>query len=120
MEDQATADDPTSEPPGNQIPVNCPECNGPLYEVKDGELASFECFVGHRFSPESLSEQHAEALERALWTAIRKLKERVVLHQNLMEKKRNKGEEELFKRLEESVMTSKADLKLLREILDRI
>jgi two-component system chemotaxis response regulator CheB len=120
VEDQATADHPTSEPPGDQIPVTCPECNGPLYEVKDGELALFQCFVGHRFSPESLSEQHAEALERALWTATRKLKERVVLHQNLMERKRNKGELELFRRLEESVATAKNDLKLLREILDRI
>src|SRR5215467_10231517 len=120
MEDQATADRPTSEPPGDQIPVTCPECNGPIYEIKDGELALFQCFVGHRFSPESLSEEHSEALERALWTAVRKLKERVVLHQNLMEQKRNKGEQELFKRLEESVTTARNDLKLLREILDRI
>ena len=120
MEDQATADHPTTESPGDQIPVNCPECNGPLYEIKEGELAQFECFVGHRFSPESLGEEHAEALERALWTAIRKLKELVVLHERLLEKKRNKGEQELFKRLEESVATAKKDLKLLRDILDRI
>lgn len=121
LEDQATADRPTSEPPGDQIPVTCPECNGPLYEVKDGDLVNFQCFVGHRFSPESLSEQHTEALERALWTAIRKLKERVVLHQNLFEdRKRNKGEDELMKRLEESVTTAENDLKLLREILEQI
>ena len=121
MEDQATVDRPTSEPPGDQIPVTCPECNGPLYEMKDRELALFQCFVGHRFSPESLSEQHTEALERALWTAIRKLKERVVLHKELVErKKRNKGEDELMKRLEESVTTAESDLKLLREILERI
>jgi two-component system, chemotaxis family, protein-glutamate methylesterase/glutaminase len=120
MEDQATVDRPTSEPPGDQIPVACPECNGPLYEVKNGELANFECFVGHRFSPESLSDQHAEALERALWTTIRKLKERMVLHKQLVERKRNKGEEELKKRLEESVVTAKHDLKLLHEILERI
>jgi len=120
MEDQASADHPACEPPGDQIPLACPECNGPLYELKDGELAQFECFVGHRFSPESLGEEHAEALERALWTAIRKLKERVVLHQRLLEQKRNNGEHELFKRLEESVATSKKDLQLLREILDRI
>ena len=120
MEDQATADHPTTEPPGDQIPVNCPECNGPLYEIKEGELAQFECFVGHRFSPESLGEEHAEALERALWTAIRKLKELVVLHERLLEQKRNKGEQELFKQLEESVATAKNDLKLLRDILDRI
>jgi hypothetical protein len=31
--------------------------------------------VGHRFSPQSLGEEHTEALERALWPAIRKLKE---------------------------------------------
>jgi two-component system chemotaxis response regulator CheB len=120
MEDQASADHPTSEPLGDQIPLACPECNGPLYELKDGELAQFECFVGHRFSSESLGEQHTEALERALWTAIRKLKERVVLHQRLLEQKRNKGEQELFMRLEESVTTAKNDLRLLREILDRI
>src|SRR5262249_12183705 len=30
-EDQATADRPKSEPPGDQIPVACPECDGPLY-----------------------------------------------------------------------------------------
>lgn len=121
MEDQATADRPTSEPPGDQIPVTCPECNGPLYEVKEGDLANFQCFVGHRFSPESLSEQHTEALERALWTAIRKLKERVVLHKRLVErKKRNKGEDELRQRLEESIATAESDLKLLCEILERI
>ena len=120
IDEQATADRPTSEPPGDQIPVACPECNGPLYQVKDGELAHFQCFVGHRFSPESLSEQHTEALERALWTAIRKLKERVVLHEQLVERKHNKGEDELLKRLEESVTTAREDLKLLREMLDRI
>jgi len=121
MEDQATADRPKSEPPGDQIPVACPECDGPLYELKDGGIAHFQCFVGHRFSPESLSEQHTEALERALWTAIRKLKERVVLHKKLVErKKRNKGETELMKRLGESVASAESDLKLLREILEWI
>ena len=121
MEDQASADRPTSEPPGDQVPLGCPECNGPMYEVKDGELAHFECFVGHRFSPESLSEEHTDALERALWTAARKLKERIVLHKALVErKKQNKGEEELQKRLEESVITAENDLKLMREILERI
>src|SRR3954467_5825534 len=37
MEEQASIEQPTSQPPGSQIPVSCPECNGPLYEVKEGE-----------------------------------------------------------------------------------
>ena len=64
-----------------------------------------------------MSEQYAEALERALWTAIRKLKERVVLHKELVERrKRNKGEDELKKRLEESVAAAGNNLKLLGEV----
>jgi hypothetical protein len=48
------------------------------------------------------------------------LKERIVLHEQLAERKRNKGENELRKRLEESVISARKDLKLLREVLDRI
>ena len=63
---------------------------------------------------------HTEALERALWTAIRKLEERVVVHQRLLEQKRNKGEQDLVKGLAESATAGQKDVKLLRDILDRI
>lgn len=121
VSDHASAENPKQQPPGEQIPLACPECDGPLYQVTDGDLTHFQCFVGHAFSPESLSEEHTEALERALWTAIRKLKERVVLHEELLKrKKRNKGEEELRQRLKDSIITAEKDLKLLRDVLDRI
>jgi two-component system chemotaxis response regulator CheB len=120
VEEKGTTNQPTGTPPGDQIPLACPECNGPIYEIRDRQLAHYQCFVGHRFSPESLGDQHTDALERALWTAARTLKERIVLHEKLAERKRNKGEEELLKRLDESVQTAKSDLQLLREILDRI
>jgi two-component system, chemotaxis family, protein-glutamate methylesterase/glutaminase len=121
MENHASADRPKSEPPGDQVPLSCPECNGPMYAVNEGDLTRFQCFVGHAYSPESLSEEHSEALERAIWTAIRRLKERIILHEELLKrKKRNKGEEELKSRLEESITTAEQDLKLLRDVLDRI
>ena len=120
VEDETATDQPSGEPPGNQIPVACPECDGPIYEVKDGELALFQCFVGHRFSPAEPWRATHRSVGAALWTASRKLKERIVLHEQLAERKRNKGEDELRKPLEESVSTARDDLKLLREILDRI
>ena len=64
--------------------------------------------------------RHIEALECALWTAIRKLEERVVVHQRLLEQKRNKSEQELFERLAEWATAKEKDVKLLRDILDRI
>ena len=40
----------------------------------------------------------------------------MVLHERFVDRKRSKSEEELLKRLEESVTTAKKDLELLREI----
>jgi hypothetical protein len=67
-----------------------------------------------------LDEQHTEALERVLCTAMRTLKERTVLHKRLLERNRNRGEEKLKQRLEESIAAAERDLKLVRGILDRI
>jgi two-component system chemotaxis response regulator CheB len=116
----ATSEEAAIHHPESNVPLSCPECNGPLYEVKEGEIARFQCIVGHAFSPDSLSEQHTDALERALWTAMRTLKERTMLHRRLLERRRNKGEQDLMKRVEESIGTAETDIKLLREILDRI
>jgi two-component system chemotaxis response regulator CheB len=121
MDDQAIAERPRSVPRGAQIPVSCPECNGPVYEAKQGKLTRFHCIIGHSYSPNGLTEEHTEALERALWTAVRRLKERALLHQQLFErKKRTKKEGELRDRLKESVATAERDINLLREVLDRI
>jgi len=61
----------------------CPECNGPIWEVKDGKLTQFRCLVGHIFSPESFLAQEAEALESSLWVAVRTLEERTSLLRRL-------------------------------------
>lgn len=49
----------------------CPECNGPLWETKAGPSLQFRCHVGHAYSPDSLLADHANGLERALWSAVR-------------------------------------------------
>lgn len=54
----------------------CPECQGALWEIKDGELLRYRCHVGHAYSIESLDADHSEKLESALWSALRALEER--------------------------------------------
>jgi two-component system chemotaxis response regulator CheB len=110
------------DPPPNdrQIALSCPECGGALYEEKSGAMAHFMCHVGHSFSPESLSEIHKEALERALWQAMRTLNERITLHQQFIRRQRNAGEETLLKRFEDSLASAERDVELLRDIIARI
>lgn len=65
----------------------CPECNGPLWETKAGPSLQFRCHVGHAYSPDSLLADHADGLERALWSAIRTFDERAALLRRLGERK---------------------------------
>ncbi len=61
----------------------CPDCNGPLWEIKDGHTVRFRCLVGHSYSPQSLLDGEADALERALWVAAKTLEERSTLLRGL-------------------------------------
>ena len=64
----------------------CPECNGPLWETKAGASLQFRCHVGHAYSPDSLLADHADGLERALWSAVRTFEERAALLRRLGER----------------------------------
>jgi two-component system, chemotaxis family, protein-glutamate methylesterase/glutaminase len=73
------SDDPPWSPAGQGTRFTCPDCGGVLFERHERALARFECSVGHVFSIESLSSGQAEALESALWAAVRSLEDRAAL-----------------------------------------
>jgi two-component system chemotaxis response regulator CheB len=109
---------PTDGAKPRQVPFGCPDCQGPLYEIRDGRLTQFTCEVGHTFSPESLDQSQKDALERALWIAARSLRERVLAEPFLT--RRAQGESsETRNRLLEHADAAERDLELIREILDR-
>jgi two-component system chemotaxis response regulator CheB len=98
----------------------CPECNGPLYETRESKLIKFNCQIGHSFSSESLTDAHTDALERALWIAVRTLNERVAIHEALAQQQRQLENTRLAERLAETASSASHDVKLIREILDRL
>lgn len=61
---------------GKASGITCPECNGALWEIRDGETLHYRCRVGHAYSSESLLGASSESVERALWSALRALEER--------------------------------------------
>jgi two-component system chemotaxis response regulator CheB len=73
---------------GEGTRFTCPDCGGVLFERHKGGLIRFECSVGHVFSIESLSSAQGEALEGALWAAVRSLEDRAELLRRMAQRAR--------------------------------
>jgi two-component system chemotaxis response regulator CheB len=63
-------------PDGPPSPFTCPECNGSLWEVQQGEAVRYTCRVGHSYSEDAMVIEQGSAVEAALWSALEALEER--------------------------------------------
>lgn len=77
-------------PSGKPSGFTCPECGGSLYERPGEEPMHFRCRTGHAYSPESLLATQSDAVESALWAALRSLEENAALARR-MEKRAHEG-----------------------------
>jgi two-component system, chemotaxis family, protein-glutamate methylesterase/glutaminase len=69
----------------------CPDCGGPLYLANEDNPSTFDCVVGHTWSPQSLLEEQSVAVEKAMWLAIRALDERARLTSRLASQAQERG-----------------------------
>jgi two-component system chemotaxis response regulator CheB len=113
MPHRAKGNPPTEEPSR----FTCPECHGTLFEIDDQGLLHFRCRVGHAFSAERMAEDHDEALERALWAALRTLEESVELNRRLAERAKRARHTLIARRFEERSRVAAGDAEVLRRML---
>jgi two-component system chemotaxis response regulator CheB len=64
----------------------CPDCNGTLWELQDGELLRYRCRVGHAYSAESIIEAENDSVERSLWEAVKTLEESAQLSRRIAQR----------------------------------
>jgi two-component system chemotaxis response regulator CheB len=102
---------------GNPSTLSCPECGGVLWELRDGELLRFRCRVGHAFSLDSVLAEQTEAVERALWVALKVLEENQHLSLRIASRAHERGQDWLARRFEARAHDVEQHATLIQQVL---
>jgi two-component system chemotaxis response regulator CheB len=104
------------ERPGEASGFTCPDCAGPLFEIRDGELSRYRCRVGHAYgSAEDILEKNRDKLEDTLYFALNKLQENAAIAGRLAARAHKGGQEMAAERFEER--ESRLHAETLRRVL---
>lgn len=61
---------------GDQVPYNCPNCGGVLWEIATPGVKRYRCHTGHSFTRSTLLASQSEKIEETLWISLRMFEER--------------------------------------------
>ena len=77
---------------GEATPFTCPDCHGTLFEIDDSGLLRYRCHTGHAYTIDALQAAQAEALERAMYQALRAQHEHMMIARRLARDMRLRGQ----------------------------
>jgi two-component system, chemotaxis family, protein-glutamate methylesterase/glutaminase len=107
----------TLEQIGERSLLTCPECEGLLWEIKDGDMVRFRCHTGHAYGLESLAEAQIGGMDRALGSAMRAIIEHIQVLTRLAERAERSNLTLAAKRWRDRIEEYKKDAEQLRQIL---
>lgn len=96
------SDLPSVEALGDQVPFNCPDCGGVLWQIKKGKLIRYRCHTGHAFTSSVLLAQQTVKIEETLWVALRMFEERQNLLVTMSKNERKKSPSSISLRAKDS------------------
>jgi two-component system chemotaxis response regulator CheB len=102
---------------GTPSAFSCPECGGVLWEIQDEKVLRFRCRVGHGFSIESMMAEQSEALETALWVALKTLQESADISRRLAQHSRMSGQNRVAKRFDAKLQEAEQRIMLIKRAL---
>jgi two-component system chemotaxis response regulator CheB len=102
---------------GKPSSFGCPACGGVLWEINQERLLRFRCRVGHAYTAQHLRAEQQQAVESALWAALRALEESASLYRRMAARTKSGNLESLGAKYEERAATAEANSRTLRDFL---
>jgi two-component system, chemotaxis family, protein-glutamate methylesterase/glutaminase len=105
---------------GRRSVLTCPDCNGVMWELDEGELIRYRCHVGHAYTGDKMSlALDDNNLRRALGSALRVLDERVALVEKLRKQAVQRGHTEVANTWATRKHEFEAEARVLRKAVER-
>ncbi len=101
------------------VPLICPDCGGPLWELRHKKLVRYRCRLGHTFTAESLLEGQSAVPEQTLWAAVHTMEERTRILTSLASSSRERGQTQLAELHDTRAAELQTHVQKLRQILLR-
>ncbi|HET9447131.1 MAG TPA: hypothetical protein VFO35_12760, partial [Steroidobacteraceae bacterium] len=102
---------------GRRSVLTCPDCQGVMWEIEEGNLSRYRCHVGHTYSADLLNLALDESLRRALASAQRALEERVALAGRLHRQAENGGRGHMTGAWSARIREYEQELKVIRDAI---
>jgi two-component system chemotaxis response regulator CheB len=102
---------------GKLSPLTCPECAGALWEVGHQAPIRYRCHTGHAFTAKVLETLQRDAVEDAIWGAVRALHEQERLFSKLSERERQSGQMERAAEYQAKATQARTHSQTLREVI---
>ncbi|MDQ1646036.1 MAG: two-component system, chemotaxis family, protein-glutamate methylesterase/glutaminase, partial [Cryptosporangiaceae bacterium] len=104
----------------NPAGFGCPSCHGALFALDGEPVPRYRCRVGHAWSPETLLEEQASALEGALWMALRSLEEKSALSGRMSTAAKARGSAGPAERYATTAAEAASAAALIRDLIVRL
>jgi len=99
--------------------LTCPDCGGALWEIDDGRVVRYACHVGHQYAGESLDAGQRDAIDGALWTAVRVLEEHADLKARLARRAADRGMAVISASFAQGSIDARSQAERIRSIMVR-